>query len=78
MRGSTVSLLTIVAFLQQGHIRGSIPVSLAHNFSHFKEQIIEILHFGMLPQSGFVQRKSSLAAMERSGIAVRGGALLDT
>jgi hypothetical protein len=28
MRGSNVSLLTIVPFPQQGHIRGSIPVSL--------------------------------------------------
>ncbi len=41
MRGSNVSILTIRPFLQQGHIRGSIPVSLVNNSSHFKEQTIE-------------------------------------
>ena len=33
MRGSNVSLLTIRPFPQQGHIRGSIPVSLVNNSS---------------------------------------------
>ena len=33
MRGSNVSLLTIRPFPQQGHIRGSIPVSLVSNSS---------------------------------------------
>ena len=34
MRGSNVSLLTIRPVPQQGHIRGSIPVSLVNNSSH--------------------------------------------
>lgn len=55
MRGSNVSLLTIVPFPQQGHIRGSIPVNLVNNSSHFKEQTIERLLFVILPRSGFVQ-----------------------
>ena len=55
MRGSNVSLLTIVPFPQHGHIRGSIPVSLINNSSHFKEQTIESLLYEMLPRSGFVQ-----------------------
>ncbi len=33
MRGSNVSRLTIRPFPQQGHIRGSIPVSLVNNSS---------------------------------------------
>ncbi len=57
MRGSNVSILTIRPFPQQGHIRGSIPVSLVNNSSHFKEQTIESLLYEMLPRSGFVQRE---------------------
>ncbi|BBO17267.1 integron integrase [Candidatus Brocadia pituitae] len=57
MRGSNLSLLTILPFPQQGHIRGSIPVSMVNNSSHFKEQTIESLFSEMLPRIGFVQQE---------------------
>lgn len=59
MRGSNVSIFTILSFPQHGYIRGSIPVSLVNNSSHFKEQPIEPLLYEMLPRSGFVQRQAS-------------------
>lgn len=59
MRGSNVSLITILPFPQQGYIRGLITVGLVNNSSSLKEQTYESLLSEMLPRSGFVQRKSS-------------------